>query len=187
MEKKQSGKVTISLPTSGKKRWRVYISPWIFIISSTAEFKIIDSYMLKELILALRCSFCNNGTLAIDYIKSSCCEWKETWFINVNWCKESKDYKRLLFCVVNVTDEHTKPKLEKSLGAKFKDNICAEFCLKLWFENDWYFRNVTESGWFWKRLPGSKVPNNHFLQSVWKSDCPEVHCRTLDSYFQSND
>ena len=45
MEKKQSVKVTISLPTSGKKRWRVYIPPWIFIISSTAEFKIIDSCM----------------------------------------------------------------------------------------------------------------------------------------------
>ena len=25
-------------------------------------------------------------------------------------------------------------------------------CLKLWFENDWYFCHIIESGWSWKRL-----------------------------------
>ena len=37
---------------------------------------------------------------------------------------------------------------KESLGVKFKDRIYTEFCLKLWFESDWYFYNITESGWF---------------------------------------
>ena len=37
---------------------------------------------------------------------------------------------------------------KESIGFKFKDSICAKLCLKLWFESDWYFCNVTESGWF---------------------------------------
>ena len=28
--------------------------------------------------------------------------------------------------------------------------------------------NITESGWFWKRLPRNKVSDNFFLKSVWK-------------------
>ena len=61
---------------------------------------------------------------------------------------------------------------KESLGVEFKCAIFAELCLKLWFESDWYF-DITESGWFWKRLSRNKVPNNHFLKSVWKSNCPE--------------
>ena len=61
---------------------------------------------------------------------------------------------------------------KESLGVEFKCAIFAELCLKLWFESDWYF-DITESGWFWKRLSRNKVPNNHFLKSVWKSSCPE--------------
>ena len=76
--------------------------------------------------------------------------------------------------------------LEKSLGVKFKDDLFAQLCLKLWFESDWYFCNITTSGWFWKRLSRNKVPNCRFLKSVWKSNCPEFHCRTLNSYFGSN-
>ena len=34
---------------------------------------------------------------------------------------------------------------------------------------------------------GTKVPNNYLLKSVLKNKSLEVHCRTLDSYFQSND
>ena len=37
---------------------------------------------------------------------------------------------------------------KESLGVKFKDGICAKLCLKLWFESDWYFYNITESGQF---------------------------------------
>ena len=39
-------------------------------------------------------------------------------------------------------------RLKKSLGVKFKNDICAKLCLKLWLENNWYFCNITESGWF---------------------------------------
>ena len=65
---------------------------------------------------------------------------------------------------------------------KFKDDICAELCLKLCFENDFYFWNITDSGWFWNRLPRNKAPTNHFLKWVWKSNWPEVHCETLEIF-----
>ena len=73
---------------------------------------------------------------------------------------------------------------EEELGCTYKDGICTELCLNLWFERDWYFLNITESGWFWKQLSRNKVPKDHFFKSVWKSNYPEVHCRTLDVYFQ---
>ena len=57
---------------------------------------------------------------------------------------------------------------KESLGVRFKDSICTEFCLKLWFESDWYFCNITESEWFWKQPFRNKGPNNYFLKSVWK-------------------
>ena len=68
---------------------------------------------------------------------------------------------------------------KENLWVKFKHGICTELCLKLWFEKDWYFCNITETGWFWKRLSGHTVPNNPFQKSVWKNDCPEVQCGTL--------
>ena len=37
---------------------------------------------------------------------------------------------------------------QESIGVKYIDNIYAKFCLKLWFESDWYFCNITESRWF---------------------------------------
>ena len=37
---------------------------------------------------------------------------------------------------------------KEGLGGKFKDGICTELCLKLWFVSDWYFCNITEPGWF---------------------------------------
>ena len=40
---------------------------------------------------------------------------------------------------------------------RIKHGICMELCLKLWFESGWYFFNITESGWFWKRLPRKKL------------------------------
>ena len=50
----------------------------------------------------------------------------------------------LAFCVVTVNDGHTEPSAE----VKYKDGICSELCLKLWFDSDWYLCNITESGWF---------------------------------------
>ena len=64
--------------------------------------------------------------------------------------------------------------LKGSVGIKYKDDICTELCLKLWFESDYCFRNVTESGWFWKRLSRNKVSNNHFLKSVQKQPYTDV-------------
>ena len=29
--------------------------------------------------------------------------------------------------------------VKESLGVEFKDGICAELCLKLWFQSNWYF------------------------------------------------
>ena len=29
-----------------------------------------------------------------------------------------------------------------------------------------------------KAMVQKQAPNNHFLRSVWKSNCPEVHCGT---------
>ena len=39
---------------------------------------------------------------------------------------------------------------KERLGVKSKDGIMRQtlFCLKFWFESDWYFCNDTESGWF---------------------------------------
>ena len=61
-----------------------------------------------------------------------------------------------------------------NLRVKYKDNISVELCLKLWFESDWCFRNINESGWFWKRLSRSKVPNNHFLKPLQKQPCADA-------------
>ena len=72
--------------------------------------------------------------------------------------------------------------LKKGLGSKFKDGICAELRLKLWFENDWFFYNITNSEWFWKWLCRNKVPDNDFFKLIWKSNCLEVHCETLIKY-----
>ena len=44
----------------------------------------------------------------------------------------------IAFSVVTVNDEHTKPTicLKESVGVRFKEGICAESCLTLWFESD---------------------------------------------------
>ena len=40
---------------------------------------------------------------------------------------------------------------------------------------------ICRSGWFWKWESRNKAPYNHLINSFWKSNCPEVHCRSLDS------
>ena len=46
--------------------------------------------------------------------------------------------------------------LKDRLGVKFKDSICDELCLKLWFESDWYFFNIIESWFFESGCPETK-------------------------------
>ena len=46
--------------------------------------------------------------------------------------------KAFAFCVVNFNIEHTKPTFKRKLRDKFKDDICTELCLKLWFQGKWY-------------------------------------------------
>ena len=57
--------------------------------------------------------------------------------------------------------------LQESVGVKYIDDIRAKFCLKLWFEGDWYFCYSTESRWFYMRSR-DKVPNYQFIKSVQK-------------------
>ena len=60
-----------------------------------------------------------------------------------------QELRAFAFCVVTVNAKHTKPIRSKgSLGVKYKDDICTELCLKIWFESDWYFCNITKPGWF---------------------------------------
>ena len=40
-----------------------------------------------------------------------------------------------------------------SREVKYKNVICAEVCLKLWFESDCYFCSITKSGWVLCRTP----------------------------------
>ena len=52
------------------------------------------------------------------------------------------------FYVVTVNDKHTNLGAQERVGVKYIDGLYAKFCLKLWFESDWYFCNMTESRWF---------------------------------------
>ena len=63
---------------------------------------------------------------------------------------------------------------KENVGVRFKERICAELYLKLWSESDWYFYNITKSGWFWKRHSRKKVLNNHFLKSLQKQPYADV-------------
>ena len=38
--------------------------------------------------------------------------------------------------------------LRELVGVKYKNGICPGLCLKHFFESDWYFCNITMSGWF---------------------------------------
>ena len=61
--------------------------------------------------------------------------------------QEVQGLQAFVFSVVTVNDEQTKPMtdLKESVGVKFKEGICAELCLKLWFKSDWHFCNITKS------------------------------------------
>ena len=102
--------------------------------------------------------------LLIDQVSlSGCSYFVRYWaicllqlFVNqvvTSWIlkQEVQGLQAFAFSVVTVNDEHT-----KSVEVKFKAGISAKLCLKLWFESDWYFSNITRSGWFWKRLSSKK-------------------------------
>ena len=60
--------------------------------------------------------------------------------------------------------------------------------LKLCFESDWYFCNITESELLWKRYSRNKVPNNHFVKSVqmfFKKDVSQKICNRKTPVFES--
>ena len=57
--------------------------------------------------------------------------------------------------------------LQESVGVKYIDDIRAKFCLKLWFEGDWYFCYSTESRWFYMRSR-NKVSSYQFIKSAQK-------------------
>ena len=46
---------------------------------------------------------------------------------------------------------------QESIGVKYIDNICSKFCLKLWFENDWYFCIILPSQDALKCDPETKI------------------------------
>ena len=85
-----------------------------------------------------------------------------------------QELQAFAFCVVTINNNHANLGSRGSIGVKYKDDICGKLSLQLWFESDWYFCNITESGWFWKWLPKNKVPNNHFLTSAQKQPCADV-------------
>ena len=60
--------------------------------------------------------------------------------------------------MMNIQNLGSKEKLE----VKFKDDISSELCLKLWFERDWYFCNITS-------------------QDGFESNCPETKFQTMTS------
>ena len=81
------------------------------------------------------------------------------------------------FTIVTVNDEHTKPR-SKSAGVKCKEDTCAELCLKLLFESDWYFCNITKSGClkvtFQKKSPKQSLSKLTSEAAVWRSFCKYV-------------
>ena len=80
------------------------------------------------------------------------------WMFFINMQQVVQELKAFACCIVTVNDRRHMRRL----------------CLKLWFKSDWYFCNIIVSRWFWKRLSGNKVPNNHFLKSVQKQSYADV-------------
>ena len=71
---------------------------------------------------------------------------------------------------------------KETLGLKFKDGVCAEFYLKLWFESN--FVILLRQDGFESNFPKTKFQTITCLTQFEKV---AIHCGTLDNYFQSND
>ena len=93
---------------------------------------------------------------------------------DLKWNEKSRDYKRLLFLskplMMNVWNLGSK----ETVGVIFKEGICAKLCLKHWFESDWHFCNITQSGWFWNSLSREKVLNHQFLKSLYVTSSTQM-------------
>ena len=86
---------------------------------------------------------------------------------------------------------------KENLAIKFKDGICADLCLNLRFESDivifvilrviMVLKATVQKEISKPSLPQVKLTWGRDGLELWKSNCPEVHCGTLDSYFRSND
>ena len=48
------------------------------------------------------------------------------------------------FCVVAVNNKHTGHRFKRKRRVNYEENICAKLCLKLWFESERYFCDITE-------------------------------------------
>ena len=62
---------------------------------------------------------------------------------------------------------------KESVGVKLKEGICTALCLKPWFESNWYFCNITKSGYL-KGLFRKKIIINQFLNSLQKQPYANV-------------
>ena len=99
-----------------------------------------------------------------------------TMLISNNRASFDLQWKENLVMYEKVSEYHKNESRfkRKRVGVRFKDGICAELCLKLWFESNWYFCNITESEWFWKRLSRNNILNNQFLKPVQKQPYADV-------------
>ena len=86
---------------------------------------------------------------------------------------ESKDYKRLLFVLVTVDDEHAKPRLKRKLiKFKFKDSICTELCLKSLCLKVWRHMKEKIKVWIWNVNMLSEILtlNQEFQFEAWSNN-----------------
>ena len=93
----------------------------------------------------------SNSELSIKLSYSLFLTTSNYWCICISLiCKHNQQRVQGLhvfaFCVVNVNDWYNIRNLgsKESSGVKFKNGICAELCLKLWFESDWYVYIITD-------------------------------------------
>ena len=88
-----------------------------------------------------------------------------TFQSNLNIAR-SQGLEAFAFCVVTVNNI---PNLgsKRSVGVIYKDDLCTELRLKLWFESDWYFFLILPSlNGFKSNCREKKIPNNYFLKSA---------------------
>ena len=83
-----------------------------------------------------------------------------------------KGLQAFIFCIVNVNDKHTTPRLKTHMCGKSPGlKVTSIFVILL-------IRMAL------KATIQKQVPDNTSLSQF--ETCPEVYCETLDSYFQSN-
>ena len=66
----------------------------------------------------------------------------KSYFTELEKKQGVQELQEFAFCVETVNDKHTEPRFKRKRRVEYKDDICAESCLKLWFESNWYFYNL---------------------------------------------